>query len=131
MTAALACAVVFAVVLLLVRLVIWRERGESSLKKALGFTSSDISRAYLKKALLYVLPGAAAGVFAGLYPGQWLAGLLLGSMGAQGFQFIVDPVSTFLFVPALVSCTAAAAAAAGLAEIRRIRAEECLRTGTE
>ena len=44
----MACFVLFIVMLLLIRLVVWRERNDSSLKKALGFTSSDIRMEYLK-----------------------------------------------------------------------------------
>ncbi len=77
-----ACLILFIVLLLLLRLVIWRERGDSSLKKALGFSSSAIKGEYLKKTFTYVLPGIVLGIFIGIVPGQGLAGALLGSMGA-------------------------------------------------
>jgi putative ABC transport system permease protein len=53
-SAASACLILFVVTLLLLRLAIWRERSDSSLKKALGFTSADIKEAYVKKAFQYV-----------------------------------------------------------------------------
>ena len=86
MSVILACLILFVVMLLLLRLVIWRERNDSSLKKALGFTSADIKKVYLKKIFTYLLPGMMVGIFAGIVPGQSLAGILLSSMGAYGFR---------------------------------------------
>lgn len=121
-----ASALVLAIVILLfIRLTIWQERSECSLKKALGFISADIRFSYLKKSLLYILTGTAAGVFLGLIPGQNLAGMLLGSLGASGFRFIIDPVRTFIFVPVFIVTVAVSAAGIGLNEINRIKAYEC------
>lgn len=121
-----ACFILFVVMLLLLRLVIWRERGDSSLKKALGFTSADIKAEYLKKTFIYVLPGIAVGIFAGIVPGQGLAGALLGSMGAYGFKFIIDPLAVFGLTPALIALAAVLATIVSLIEVGRIRAYECL-----
>ena len=118
------------VVLLFIRLTIWQERNDCSLKKALGFISADIRFSYLKKSLMYILIGMAAGVFLGLVPGQNLAGILLGSLGASGFQFIIDPFRTFILVPVFIVTVAAAAAWISLKEIDRIKAYECC-TGRE
>lgn len=124
------CLILAIVVLLFIRLTIWQERGDCSLKKALGFVSADIRFSYLKKSLIYILIGTAAGVFLGVIPGQNLAGMLLGSLGASGFQFIIDPVRTFIFVPALIVLVGVFAAEISLKEIDRIKAYECC-TGRE
>ena len=118
------------VVLLFIRLTIWQERNDCSLKKALGFISADIRFSYLKKSLMYILIGMAAGVFLGLVPGQNLAGMLLGSLGASGFRFIIDPVRAFILVPMLIVTVAVFAAWISLKEIDRIKAYECC-TGRE
>ena len=124
----MACLTLFVVVLLLIRFVIWKERDDSSLKKALGFTSADIRKEYLKKSLLYILPGILAGLFAGIIPGQSLAGIILGAMGAYGFHFILNPVNVFVFTPALITAAAYLAVFISLQEVNRIRAFECLGT---
>ncbi len=125
----MACFVLFIVMLLLVRLVVWRERNDSSLKKALGFTSSDIRMEYLKKTVTYILPGIVLGVFAGIVPGQSLAALLLRSMGAYSFRFIIDPMTVFAAAPAMIAVSAVLAATLSLTEVKRIHAWECLRAG--
>lgn len=125
----MACFVLFIVMLLLIRLVVWRERNDSSLKKALGFTSSDIRMEYLKKTVTYILPGIVLGVFAGIVPGQSLAALLLRSMGAYSFRFIIDPLTVFAATPAMIAVSAVLAAILSLTEVKRIHAWECLRAG--
>ena len=128
-SAAMSCLILFVVALLLIRLVIWRERSGSSLKKALGFRSSDIRREYLKKTLLYIVPGIAIGIFAGIIPGQNLAAILLRSMGAYGFHFMIDPAAVFAAAPAAIAVCVLLAALIGLIEVKNIRAYECLRAG--
>lgn len=128
-SAAMACFVLFIVMLLLVRLVLWRERNDSSLKKALGFTTSDIRMEYLKKTVTYILPGIVLGVFAGIIPGQSMAALLLRSMGAYSFRFIIDPLTVFAAAPAMIAVSAMFAAILSLTEVKRIHAWECLRAG--
>ena len=125
----MACFVLFIVMLLLIRLVVGRERNDSSLKKALGFTSSDIRMEYLKKTVTYILPGIVLGVFAGIVPGQSLAALLLRSMGAYSFRFIIDPLTVFAAAPAMIAVSAVLAAILSLTEVKRIHAWECLRAG--
>ena len=125
LTMAASCLILAVVVLLFIRLTIWQERGDCSLKKALGFLSSEIRSEYLKRSLLYILAGTAAGVFLGLVPGQNLAGMLLGSLGASGFRFIIDPLRTFLYIPAVMVVTAMISARISLNEVDRIRAYEC------
>ena len=127
----LANLIIIIVVVLLVRLVIWRERKESSLKKALGLRSSDIRKEYLKKAFLYIIPGVVIGVIAGVIPGQKITGVLLGSFGAKGFQFVIDPIQTFILIPIFTMATAGIAAVISLMEIKRIHSCECLHSGTE
>ena len=125
-TALMSCVILFAVILLFLRLVLWRERRDSSLRKALGFTSSDISKEYLRRALMYTLPGIAIGIFAGIVPGQSLAAMLLRSMGAYSFHFIIEPAVVFAAAPAAILAVALIAAAISLMEVKRIKAFECL-----
>lgn len=129
-SAAMSCVILFVVILLFLRLVIWRERNDSSLRKALGFTSSDIRKEYLKKIFMYILPGIVIGIFAGIIPGQSLAAMLLKSMGAFGFRFIIEPAAVFAAAPALILAVVMGSAMISLMEVKNIRAYECLGAGT-
>ena len=125
LAAGVSCLVLATVVLLFVRLTVWQERPSCSLLKALGFVSAGIRLSYLRQLLPYVSGGTAAGVCLGFGPGQHLAGLPLGSLGASGFRFIIDPVRVFLVIPVITVVVAMLAARVSLAEISRIRASEC------
>ena len=70
------------------------------------------------------------GIIAGIIPGQGLAGMLLSSMGAYGFHFIIDPLSVFLLIPAVIIVAAGAAVLIALREVDRIAAFECLGAGS-
>ncbi|NLZ76549.1 MAG: ABC transporter permease [Spirochaetales bacterium] len=126
LTVIAASAILFVVLLLLLRLVIWRERSDNSLKKALGFTTREIKKTYLKKTLAYLLPGMAVGILLGLLPGQSLVGAFIGLMGAHGFRFIIDPIGVFATIPLVIAAAAMAATLIGLEEVGRIHAYECL-----
>ena len=125
----MSCLILFVVILLLIRLVIWRERNDSSLKKALGFRTTDIRIGYMKKTMVYTVPGIALGIFAGIVPGQSIAATLLRSMGAYGFHFMIDPAAVFAAAPAVIAVSVMTAALSGLTEVKNIHAYECLGAG--
>ncbi|MBP5413979.1 MAG: ABC transporter permease [Lachnospiraceae bacterium] len=131
MTVTLSGVIIMVVIMLLMRLIIWKERSESSLKKALGLRTLKICTDYLKKLAVYVISGIFLGVLTGVLLGQRLAGTLLGMMGAQGFKFVIDPLSTFIYVPVFIALSAFVAAFVSLREIKRISASECLNSGLE
>lgn len=79
----------------------------------------------------YVLSGIVFGVILGVFLGQRLAGALLSMMGAQGFRFVIDPLSTFIYVPVFIAVSAFAAAFISLGTIKSISASECLNSGME
>lgn len=131
MTVILSGVIIIVVILLLMRLIILKERNESSLKKALGLKTFDICKEYFKKLSAYVLSGIVFGVILGVFLGQRLAGALLSMMGAQGFRFVIDPLSTFIYVPVFIAVSAFAAAFISLGTIKSISASECLNSGIE
>ena len=83
-----------------------------------------------KLCLLAVCVCVVLGVFAGIIPGQNLAALLLRSMGAYSFRFIIDPLTVFAEAPAMTAASAMFAAVLSLTEVKRIYAWECLRART-
>jgi putative ABC transport system permease protein len=131
LTMVLSGIIIMVVTVLLMRLIIWKERKDSSLKKALGMSSSDIRADYLKKLVLYIFSGIVIGVISGEFLGQRLAGALLSLMGASGFKFVINPLESYGLTPALIIISAGIAAVLSLTEIKRIRAAECLNSGLE
>ena len=79
--------------------------------------------------MTYILPGMVIGIFAGIVPGQRMAAVLLRSMGAYGFHFIIDPLEAFAKAPVMILASVFSAALIGLVEVNHIRAYECLGAG--
>lgn len=120
-----AALVIFVVVFLFTRLLVAKDRYDISLRKAIGFTGRDIKRLYLLRYLPVMLAGILAGILFANILGEKLAGLLLKSLGATGFSFLIDYKTVCFGVPAITVITAGCAILLGLLEIKNIRAYEC------
>ena len=119
-----ACIIVFIVVLLFVRLTIWQERSNNSLKKALGVADRYIKAAYMKRSIIYIAIGTVIGLILGITAGEGLAGILLSFLGASGFKFIIDPKMVFILIPLEALAASVLAVRLSLMEIGKIQAVE-------
>lgn len=120
-----AAFVIFIVVILFTRLLVANDRCDISLRKAIGFTGRDVKERYLRGYLPVLLAGILTGILSGDLLGEKLAGLLLKTLGATGFRFLIDYKTVFGWIPAIVIITVFCAILLGLSEIKNIRAYEC------
>lgn len=120
-----ATLVMFVVVVLFTRLLIAKDRYDISLRKAIGFTGRDIKGMYLLGYLPVLLAGILVGILFGNLLGEKLAGVLLKTLGATGFCFLIDYKTVCGWIPAIVVITVFCAILLGLLEIQNIRAYEC------
>ena len=120
-----AALVMFVVVVLFTRLLVAQERGDISLRKALGFTGRDIKGLYFLRYLPVLLVGMPAGILAGNLLGEQLAGMFLKTLGATGFRFLMDGKAVFGWIPAVTAITVFCAIGLGLSQVKHIRAYEC------
>ena len=120
-----ATLVIFVVVILFTRLLVANDRCDISLRKAIGFTGRDIKELYLIGYLPVLLAGILTGILSGNLLGEKLAGLLLKTLGATGFHFLIDYKTVFGWIPVIVVITVFCAILLGLSEIKNIRAYEC------
>ncbi len=120
-----ATLVMFVVVVLFTRLLVAKDRYDISLRKAIGFTGRDIKGMYLLGYLPVLLAGILVGILFGNLLGEKLAGVLLKTLGATGFCFLIDYKAVCGWIPAIVVITVFCATLLGLLEIQNIRAYEC------
>lgn len=125
LAAVAAALVMFVVVVLFTRLLVAKDRYDISLRKAIGFTGRDIKELYLLGYLPVLLAGILAGILSGNLLGERLAGLLLKTLGAAGFRFLIDYKTVCVCIPVIVAITVFCAILLGLLEIKNIRAYEC------
>ena len=117
---AVSCIIIFIVVVLFIRLMIWQEKSEISLKKALGISVRYIRDEYAKRSFIYIAAGAVLGIFLGVFLGERIAGMMLGTLGAAGFKFIINPVIAYILVPCFAFIIGLSAVKAGSREVRTI-----------
>jgi len=120
-----AALVMFVVVVLFTRLLVAKDRQDISLRKALGFTGGDIKRLYFLGYLPVLLASILAGILFGNLLGEKLAGVLLKTLGATGFRFLIDYKIVCGCIPAVTFITVFCAVLLGLSEVKHIRAYEC------
>ena len=120
-----AALVMFAVVILFTRLLVARDRWDISLRKALGFTGGDIRRLYFRRYLPVLLASVPAGILLGNLLGEKLAGMLLKTLGATGFRFLINARAVYGWIPAVTVTTVLLAVLLGLSEVNNIQAYEC------
>lgn len=126
----IAFGVMLLVVMLFVRLLVTKERFSVSLRKALGFTGREIKAIYYRRLLGVALLGVLLGILSGNLLGERLSGLLLQSMGAAGFRFIIDLRTIYIAIPVFALLTALLAVMLGLRAVKDVRPFECC-TGKE
>ena len=117
---AVSCFIIFIVVVLFIRLMIWQEKSEISLKKALGISVRYIRNEYAKRSFIYIAAGAVLGIFLGVFLGERITGMMLGMLGASGFKFIINPVIAYILVPCFAFIIGLSAVKAGSREVRTI-----------
>lgn len=120
-----AVLVAFVVIALFLRLIVERNRDAISLQKALGFTSGEISRAYCLKGLLSAAAGVVSGLVLGTLLGEGLCGMVLKSLGADSFRFVIRWSCLLAGIPAILLGTSISAVLMGTAEVQHIKACEC------
>lgn len=121
-----AAALILAVVLVLFsRMEIEEQRMDFSLKKALGFQAKELRRSMEIDYLPGIVSGILAGEVLGYFLGNALTGLLLSTLGAAGFQFIVKGFTAFLAMPLFLLAVSIFAVSRGVKEINNIEPAEC------
>ncbi len=121
----IAVILIFVVITLFMRLIVERNRYSISLQKALGFSSGSVEKLYLEKGLLPAAAGIVTGLLIGNTCGEWICGMVLNSLGADGFRFVIAWGNVLLLIPAISLAAAVAAVRTGISEIRQIKAFEC------
>jgi len=107
--AAVALVITALVTLLFMNMVVAKDRYEIAVLKALGFTNSDITVQYAARAVVVSVAGIILGTVLANTAGERLAGAVISSFGASSFEFVVQPLAAYLFVPLMLVCTVLAA----------------------
>ena len=97
-----------------------------SVKKAIGFKTSDIRKDFCKSCVPYIVTGIILGTLCGCILGENICGVALQSLGATGFKFVLNiwPVTANIIFGSVAAMLAVYAGSTG---IKNIKAVECCR----
>ena len=118
--------IILLVIMMFVRMIIENQRNQISIKKAMGFRSSDIKKSFWKSCIPYILVGIILGTISGCILGEEICGVALKSLGADGFKFIINIWSVIINM-ILGGLATMLAVYVGSNGIKNINAVECCR----
>ena len=112
---------ILLVTMLMMKLLLAKEKYSIAVMKSLGYTFKDISAQYITRFLVILLLGVLLGTVLSNTLGEAMAGALIASFGAAAFRFVIDPVSAYLIMPLLMGSTVLLATLLGTSGIRSIQ----------
>ncbi len=116
-----ALTITLLITLLMMKMLIAKERYSIAVMKAIGFTGRDISAQFLSRFLFVLLAGIVSGTILANTLGEWLAGAVIGSFGATSFQFDINPLSAFLLFPLAMGMAVLFGAMLGGSGVQKIK----------
>lgn len=118
--------IILLVIMLFVRMMIANQRNQISMKKAMGFKSSDIKKSFRKSCVPHIVVGIVLGTIGGCTLGEGICGMALQSLGAVGFEFVfhIWSIITNMLLGGIVAMLAVYLGSDG---IKNIKAVECCR----
>ncbi len=87
---------------LFLRMILIKDGSQIVIMRALGFSRRDIGRQYLFRLLVVLGLGTIAGTLMANSAGQTLVSALWSLMGASRIRFVIDPVTAYVMVPAVL-----------------------------
>ncbi|MBQ1993966.1 MAG: FtsX-like permease family protein [Lachnospiraceae bacterium] len=116
--------IILLVITLFVRMIIANQRNQMSVKKAIGFKTSDIRKAFCKSCVPYIVTGIILGTLCGCTLGENICGVALQSLGATDFKFVLNiwPVTANIIFGSVAAMLAVYLGSTG---IKNIKAVEC------
>jgi putative ABC transport system permease protein len=97
------------ITLLFMNMLIVKDGYASAVMKAFGFTNQDIRLQYIARSLMILIIGVIVGTLLANTLGERLAGLVISSLGAASFKFVINPLAAYIVSPLLLTIAVFAA----------------------
>ena len=120
----IALLITVLVTLLFMKMLVTKDRYSIAVMKAFGYTDVDIRQQYISRSVFMLLIGIALGTLLANTLGEMLAGAGISSFGVSSFEFVVNPLSTYLFSPIMMAATVLLATLLGVAKAGEIKISE-------
>ncbi|WP_342443290.1 ABC transporter permease [Lysinibacillus sp. FSL K6-0075] len=87
------------VTLLFMNMLITKDQAPIAIMKALGFTNADIATQYAARSVFVLLLAITMGTLLANTLGEFLTSTVIASFGAASFDFMINPLATYVFCP--------------------------------
>ena len=112
------------VTLLFMKMLVTKDRYPIAILKSIGFTNTYIRRQYIARGVVVSFVSVIIGTLLSNTLGELVGVALISSFGASSFNFVVNPLFSYLFAPLLIGLCTYFAALVGIADIRQIKISE-------
>lgn len=112
------------VTLLFMKMIVAKDKYSIAVMKSLGFTKSDITIQYISRSTFVLIIGIILGTFLANFLGEVLASGVISLFGASSFEFVANPLSTYLLCPLLMTCSVLIATLIGTSRVGKIKISE-------
>lgn len=108
------------IMVLFIRMLVQKDVEAIGIMKSCGFSVEQIRHPYMAGNGMVVLAGAYVGILVANGLGEKLVGIVLSSMGADAFSFVIRPVFTYACLPAMILLTVLLGIYIGTNGIRKV-----------
>ncbi|SCL88410.1 ABC transporter permease [Sporanaerobacter sp. PP17-6a] len=109
------------VTLLFMKMLIAKDKYNTAVMKALGFTNSDITVQYVSRSIFVLIAGIVFGTLLANTLGEMLIGAIISLFGASSFNFTINPLSAYIFCPLMMICSVLIATIIGTSHAGKIK----------
>lgn len=121
---AVALVITLLVTLLFMRLLVAQDSYAIAILKALGFTNRDIKMQYSSRSVFVLAVGLVVGTLLANTLGERLVGMVISTLGASTFDFVINPLTAYVLAPLLMAIAVLAATIIGTARAGSIKIPE-------
>ena len=115
------------VTLLFMKMLVTKDRYSIAVQKSLGFTGSEIRKQYITRSITILVPGVIIGTILANTLGEFVGVAIISSFGASTFNFVINPLFSYLFSPALIAVCVYIATLSGISDIHRLKISEYIK----
>ena len=125
MTAAIMLTIL--VTLLFMKLLVTKDRYSIAILKSIGFSGSDVQKQYITRGVVVLIAGLTIGTILSNTAGELVGVALISSFGASAFNFVVNPLFTYMLSPLLMALCVYIAILPGISGIRPLKIAEFIK----
>ncbi len=124
---AISLIMILLITLLVMKMLIVRDRYSITVLKAIGYRNSDIMTQYVSRSACIIILSIFFGALLANTLGKVFIGGMISMFGATSFAFTINPISVYLLCPIMVASTAVIATLVSASNIEKIKISDSIK----